>query len=222
VSLPDPLPFAGVRLDGKTGSTRYRSSLDVPAILSKARAELSKPRPDAYGVILLALGAGLRRSEIDVLQRQNLMRDKGIIRVMTTAQRRVKSDESEGDVYVDDGVFAELERVVLRDGSELFAIEPNTKFPKTKAAQVYRCKETFSFATDWLRKHGVTAVKPLHTLRKEFGSIVAAAGDILQAQRQLRHAQISTTEAFYADARKRATVPVGSLLDPSQNQVATK
>lgn len=163
--------------------------------------------------MLLALGAGLRRSEIDGLIKQNLMRDKGIVRVMTTAQKRVKSDESEGDVFVDDGVFVELERAVLnRERATLFVIEPNTEFPKTKAAQVYRCDATFDRVNAWLRGQGITSAKPLHTLRKEFGSVVAAAGDIFQASRQLRHAQISTTEAYYADARKRATVKVGELL----------
>lgn len=193
VTLPDPLPFAGVRADGKTGSTRYRSQIDAATILARGRADLSQLDPDAYGVVLLALAAGLRRSEIDALQRNNLIRDKGIVRVVTTAQRRVKSDESEGDVHVDDGVFAELERV-CRKGSTPYIIEPNTEFPKTKAVQVYRCDATFARVNAWLRKQGITSPKPLHTLRKEFGSVVAAAGDIFQASRQLRHAQLSTTE----------------------------
>jgi integrase len=211
VTLPAPLPFFGVSLDGNTGSTRYRSQVDVGEILAKARGELSELNAEAYAVVLLALGAGLRRSEIDSLQRQHLMRDKALIRVMTTAERRVKSDDSERDVHVDDGVFSELERVT-RKGSTLFLIQADTPFPKSKAAQIYRCEATFSFVTEWLRKHGVDTEKPLHTLRKEFGSLVAASGDIFQAQRQLGHAQISTTEQYYADARKRATVPVGSLL----------
>jgi integrase len=50
-----------------------------------------------------------------------------------------------------------------------------------------------SQATTWLRQQGIMTAKPLHTLRKEFGSVVASSGDIHQAQRQLRHAQISTT-----------------------------
>jgi integrase len=156
--------------------------------LAVARTELAESNPDAYTVILVALGASLRRSDIDALQWQNVMEDKGIIRVMTTAQRRVKSHESEGDVHVDPGLFSELKRL-RRDGETLFVVEPVTEFPKTKAAQVYRCEETFSAVTEWLRKNGVMSNKPLHTLRKEFGSVVASAGDILQAQRQLRHAQ---------------------------------
>jgi hypothetical protein len=51
----------------------------------------------------------------------------------------VNPDESEGDV------FAELERT-RRAGKTLFVVEPDSQFPQTKAAQFYRCAETFSQA----------------------------------------------------------------------------
>jgi integrase len=214
VALPDPIPFAGVRLGGKAGSTRYRSTIDARALLRDARAELADTDPDSYAVILLALGAGLRRSEIDALQWQNVMPARGVIRVQTTAQRRAKSVESEGDVVCDAGLFSELEKT-RRPGGTLCVVEPNTEHPQTRAAQFYRAKATFEHVTTWLRAHGVMSGKPLHTLRKEFGSLVADSGDIHQAMLQLRHAQISTTEAFYADRRHRATVSVGALLNPT-------
>jgi integrase len=66
--------------------------------------------------------------------------------------------------------------------------------------------------TTWLRAHGVTGDRPLHTLRKEFGSIICAAADIYTASRQLRHKQLGTTAAHYTDHRRRDTVPVGGLL----------
>jgi len=52
----------------------------------------------------------------------------------------------------------------------------------------------------------------LHTLRKEFGSIICAAADIHTASRQLRHSNLSTTAAYYADNRRRVTVPVLEML----------
>lgn len=214
VTLPDPIPFAGVQVGGKAGSTRYRSAIDARALLRDARAELADTDPDAYAVILLALGAGLRRSEVDALQWQAVMPARGIIRVQTTAQRRAKSVESEGDVVCDAGLFTELEKT-RRPGSTLYVVEPDTEHPRTRAAQCYRAKATFDRVITWLRTHGVLSAKPLHTLRKEFGSLVADAGDIHQAMLQLRHAQISTTQAFYADRRNRATVSVGALLNPA-------
>lgn len=210
VILPDPLPFSGVRMLPKTGSTRYRSNVNASVLLAEARKELIEDL-DSYRCILLALGAGLRRSEIDVLQWQNVMPDQNIIRVITTAQRRTKSNESEGDVQVDPALISELQRI-RGAGATLFVVCPDREHKPGDAGQYYRCSDVFRRLSTWLRAHGVLSDRPLHVLRKEFGSIVAATGDILQAQRQLRHAQISTTEQFYADARKRATVQVGDWL----------
>lgn len=217
VTLPEPLPFAGLRLDAKLGSTRYRSTVDAAALLRAARADLAERDPDAYAVILLALGAGLRRSEIDALQWQAVMPERGIVRVQTTAQRRTKSAESEGDVVCDAGLFAELART-RRPSSTLYVIEPDTDHRPSQAAQFYRAADSFRRVTAWLRANGVAGDRPLHTLRKEFGSAVADAGDIHQAMLQLRHAQISTTEAFYADRRNRATVGVAAILGDAQRQ----
>jgi integrase len=211
VTLPDPLPFAGVRIAGRMGSTRYRSAVDAGALLRAAREGLAESDPDAYAVILLALGAGLRRSEVDSLQWQAVMAERGVIRVVTTAQRRTKSAESEGDVTCDAGLFAELART-RRPGSTLYVIEPDTEHRPTRAAQFYRAAPTFRRVTAWLRAHGVPGDRPLHLLRKEFGSAVADAGDIHQAMLQLRHAQISTTEQVYADRRSRATMGVAAIL----------
>jgi len=54
--------------------------------------------------------------------------------------------------------------------------------------------------------------KPLHTLRREFGSLVCAAHGIHAASRQLRHANIAITNMFYTDSRKRALTGLGHLL----------
>ena len=93
-------------------------------------------------------------------------------------------------------------------------VEPGLPFRQTNGVQHYRCQEVFQRVTTWLRAHGIAGDKPLHTLRKEFGSIICAAADIHTASRQLRHSNLSTTAAYYADHRKRATVPVGALLNP--------
>jgi integrase len=72
----------------------------------------------------------------------------------------------------------------------------------------------------WLRKNGVKANKPLHTLRKEFGSQVCAAHGVHAASRQLRHADIAITSAFYTDARKRALFGLGHLLKTDDKVVS--
>ena len=50
---------------------------------------------------------------------------------------------------------------------------------------------------------------PLHTLRKEFGSVIAAKYGIHAASRLLRHADITTTAQYCLDKKKRVTSGLG-------------
>ena len=76
----------------------------------------------------------------------------------------------------------------------------------------YRCQEVFDRLIAWLRQNGVKGNKPLHTLRKEFGSQICAVHGVHAASRQLRHADIAITNMFYTDSRKRALTGLGHLL----------
>lgn len=210
ISLPDPLPFLGVELE-RGGSTRYVSTIDAAEILRLAREELSASDADAWLVILLALGAGLRRGEIDGLCWTQIDITRAEIRIANHEHFEAKTDDSTGSVFIDKTLADELRRHFAAES--LFVIEPHTLPSKTKSAQAYRCAATLNRATAWLRKNGVLAQKPLHTLRKEFGSMITAQADIHTASRQLRHSTIATTAAYYADHRRRATVDVGGLLD---------
>ncbi len=56
----------------------------------------------------------------------------------------------------------------------------------------------------------------LHELRKELGAILASEQGIFAAQSVLRHAQISTTAAYYTDRKRGITAGLGTLLtEPS-------
>jgi integrase len=57
-----------------------------------------------------------------------------------------------------------------------------------------------------------TAEKPLHELRKEFGSQLADKHGIYVASRMLRHSDIAVTAAHYIDKKSRKTVGLGNLL----------
>jgi hypothetical protein len=76
----------------------------------------------------------------------------------------------------------------------------------------YRCNPTLERLTEWLRVHGVSGKKPLHTLRKEFGSRICDQYGIYAASRALRHADIAITSQHYLDKRARTTSGLGSLL----------
>ena len=75
--LPSPLPFEGVTLP-EVGRSRYKSEIEPALLLTAAKRELAEgiqgenqpanPRPELFKIILLGLGAGLRRNEIDKLE----------------------------------------------------------------------------------------------------------------------------------------------------------
>jgi hypothetical protein len=83
----------------------------------------------------------------------------------------------------------------------------------------YRCAHHFEKLYEWLRAQGIAARKPLHELRKELGAILASKEGIFAAQRVLRHAQISTTAAYYADKKQRISAGLGILLAPPSETV---
>jgi len=220
IVLPSPLAFEGFEFE-EQGNTKYDSKIDATALLQNARSELAETDAEEWKVILLALGAGLRRSEIDGLCWSQLDAVRGEIRIVNHEYFQAKTDGSEGKIFVDPGLMAELGRFQIEPDTTP-VVDGNIPFRQSSGRQYYRCQETFERVTSWLRNHGVTGDKPLHTLRKEFGSIICAAADIYTASRQLRHSNLATTAAFYADHRRRVSVPVTEMLTaPEASKAST-
>jgi integrase len=80
---------------------RYRSAIDAEKLTGAATAELSSDDPEAYKAFLLALGAGLRRIEIDRLEWSAFRWQHSVIRIEPTQHFDVKTEHSIGDVPVD-------------------------------------------------------------------------------------------------------------------------
>ena len=80
----------------------------------------------------------------------------------------------------------------------------------------YRCDRHFKNLIRWLRERGIDDVKPLHTLRKEFGSEMIRVAGVYEASRQLRHSDIRTTTNHYAYKKNRATVELFSETEADQ------
>lgn len=211
LGLPEFInPFQGVRLENE-GSKRYVSDIDAKGLLRKAKKDLSEKDPDSWKVILLALGAGLRRAEIDGLTVSQINFRNWKIRVTIHKHFDAKTDESIGTVDVDASLLEELKEHL--DLSKQFVVDPDTPGANgPRAPGYYRCDETFIRVIKWLRDNGVPGDRPIHVLRKEFGSIINAQSDIHAASSQLRHASIATTSATYVDNRRRSTVRIGDML----------
>ena len=220
VPLPEPLPFQNVEFFPRQ-SAKYFSRIDAKAILTQARNELAENDSPAFLVVLIALAAGLRKGEIDTLCWHQIDFERGLIRVEHTDKASLKSADSRGEVPIDASVV-ELFRGFRARATGAFVIEGGDGVSGPRMwGRTYRVQSVFDRVTAWLRKHGVTARKPLHELRKELGALITAEHGIYAASRVLRHADLSTTAAHYTDLKTRPTIPVGEWLMP-ENVVPMK
>lgn len=212
--LPDPLPFAGVELP-KRGSTTYQSKIDAGKLIEAARNEL---QGEPFKIFVLGLLCGLRKREIDLLTWAQVDFAKAHLRIERTEYFPPKSEDSVGVVDLDPEMVALLRGWRAQTKGDFVVV--SSRPPRHDASRVnYRCEPHFEDLYVWLRKQGVTARKPLHELRKELGALLASSQGIFAAQSVLRHAQISTTAAYYTDKKRRITAGLGSLLAPAVPEV---
>jgi integrase len=192
LQMPEPAPFAGLEVAGAV-TTRYAAEFDAAEMLRRASETLFAEDPMAFRVLLLALGAGLRRGEIEHLRWHSVDTARLQIRVEASGAWQAKNPQSEAAVDVDPGLIAALGTPAGPDDP---VVDPLA----------------IEHAVRWLRRQGVTSPKPLHACRKEFGSIVAQTADLLTASRQLRHGSLAVTAAVYVESRRKAAPAIGAML----------
>jgi integrase len=207
---PPVSPFVEVELV-REPSHKHFSTVNVEELICTAGLELAEADPEAFKVFLLAIFAGLRRREIDLLEWSAFDWQRNLLRIQPTAYFTAKTHESETELPLD----AELAAVFgsLRErATSSFVIEASRE-PKHEAQyQYYRCNAVFERVLTWLRAHGLRSPKPLHELRKEFGSLINERYGIHAASRALRHSDIRVTSNHYTDSRSRVTTGMGHLL----------
>jgi integrase len=207
-------PFARVQFWPRE-SMRYQSKIDVPILLAAARDALADRDPEPFKILLLALCAGLRRSEIDRLLWRQVDLDAGEIRIEVTEAGGLKTADSAGTVAIDSTLCGILRGFKARARSQ-YVIEERDTLTRPRAwGQQYRCDATFDRLMGWLRANGVDVRTPLHTLRKEAGSLIATRKGIFAASRFLRHSDIKVTASYYADIKERVSIDLGELLPPA-------
>jgi integrase len=206
LSIQPVSPFENISFEARQ-SMRYRSTIDVEKLTRAAHEELALADSPAFLVFLLALGAGLRRIEIDRLEWSAMRFDENVIRIEPTQHFDVKTEHSIGDVPVDAALMNVFRNFAARAQSN-FVVE--SKLPRSRA--MYRSQVVFERLSAWLRSKGVSARKPIHELRKEFGSQLCEKHGIYAASRMLRHADIAITSQHYTDRPRQATSGLGALL----------
>ena len=184
-------------------------------MLRTAQGELAENDPPAFLAMLLALAAGLRRGEIDSLAWHQIDFERALIRVEATESASLKTSDSRAEVPIDVGVVEVLRGFRAKaSGSFVIEAEGGVYGPRVWGHH-YRAEAVFTRLSHWLRKHGVSARKPIHELRKELGALVTAEHGIYAASRVLRHSNVATTAAHYTDLKTRPSVAIGSWLTPA-------
>jgi integrase len=212
LSLPSPLWFEGVPMETEP-SLRYRSKIDHNKLIGDARSELLEQKPEVFKAFILTSVFALRRSEADTLLWSQMDLKKGLLSIHDTEFKRLKSKDSAGVISIDKELIPVLASL---QGSSTGKFVLETPALKRKSAggkndPVYRCNRTLNALRDWLKGKGVEGKRPLHTMRKEVGSVIASDQGIFNASRYLRHSNIEITARIYADTKVPVSVRIGAL-----------
>ena len=211
--LPDPLPFSGVQIERP--SNKYFATFNLEELVQAACDDLANTDQEAFKVLLLSGMAGLRRKEIDLLPWSAFRWSENVIRVEHTAHFTPKTHDSAADVAVDPELMTMFRGYRARAPKAEFVIASNDAPRADILYSYYRCEKVFERLTNWLRGHGIKAVRPIHELRKAFGSVICEKAGIHQASRSLRHSDIKITASTYVDSKSRSAIGLGHLLAPT-------
>ena len=201
--LPTPLPFDGVEfIPERESDYFYTSEVDAKQLIEDAFKELVGNK---LVIFVLAIGAGLRRNEIDKLPWAHVDLPTGTVTIAPTQYGRLKSDSSVGKIQLELR-FAEVLRKHAMEKSGEFVLTSHIAPRIGSLQRHYRCKKDYKALCQWLKTKGITrSTSRIHTLRKEFGSHLAQRRGIFAASSGLRHSTIGVTRKYYVSSKVEPT-----------------
>ena len=165
--------------------------------------DFSEPHVDAYAALLLAFGCGLRANECDKCRWSWLSKDdRGdcFIEVRKEADFIAKGGSGR-IVKIPANLYEALLNTRQDAGEYVIGGRASTE-SSMQGGGLYRRPNTFRVVNEWLRSLGVEAGKkygkPLHALRKQFGSAIATEFGLFHAQKLLGHGSPTITARHYA------------------------
>lgn len=161
-------PLSGVSI-GAPVIKPFQPEVNLDELIEAASSKLNE---DLHLIFLLAAGCGLRRSEIDRLRRQDINLEACTIKIVSTEDGKVKTNNSVRTLNISEGGLVYEALKAYRLGFHVVC--PENKRP-TRKAEKYRCDQQFRELSEWLRGKGITqAIQPIHYLRKAFGDRIAS------------------------------------------------
>lgn len=195
------VPFSETKIEPHKPK-RHKSSVNVPLILKAARSELDQPQQIA---LILFACCGLRKEEADKLlwSQVKLGGDHPHVEIKETWCYKPKSASSARVVPIAPEVAQFL--AASHDPEQEFVLAGT--HPQLGVTYFhYRARAAFERLGPWLRSKGVEAPQPLHTFRKEFGSVINRKAGLHAAMEALGHSDISVTSSTYVEYRERVVV----------------
>ena len=211
-NIPIHNPFSGLEVVKPKVSPYVPISAEIrEKIWNDCQTELDAPNAM---IVLMALGIGMRRSEIeaaipDWFSRQS---DKVLVHIREEDHFQTKTGES-GVVPISISLYETLMRLRGESESVYFVASDSDK---VGAGRIW---ERVRVVNHWLKEKGLNNRKPLHALRKECGSHVAKSMGILEASKVLRNTP-QVCAIHYAGIAELNTVDVGKTFTPPKDLVS--
>lgn len=201
IVVPAVLPFDGVKLlKERMGEFRFKRDVDVHRLIKQAHSELPQQHPNLFVVFLLALGAGLRRNEVDKLRWREVVHIAEQVEIIKTDVFEPKAYASLRKVRLPREFYQTILDFRGDAGLDTFVVSPTRPVVLNVRRRVYRCDADFRALNAWLEEKGIRPrdKKKIHALRKHFGDVICSTYGIYKAAAALGHQKVSTTERFYA------------------------
>lgn len=229
--LPQPIPLAEVGLLEEDSSARFTPSVDPEKLLLLAQEELGAPRSEEESeqmfavreqqwiAFLLSFCGGLRRKESDLLewpQVQLRHPDGPRIQLDITKHFKAKNKAHAKSIPLDAEVASILGSYHGKFNETEFVLQSDRAVVASGIGKP-RCHHTWQALLKWLRAKGINDIKPVHSLRKSIGALMAKKHGIHAAQRLLRHTTPVITSKFYSNSEAVDKPGVGALLSTNKS-----
>jgi integrase len=189
-NIPLENPFKGMELVTPTIQQYVPISKEVrESIWKDCQTELN---PHDAMIVLLALGAGMRRTEIESMKMNwlTVQKESVTITIKEDGEFRPKVNET-GVVSIPVQLYELLLKLRGENESE-FVVPADSRLSARG-----RIQKRMRAINSWLKSKGITESKALHALRKEYGSFIAKTQSILAASKSLRNT-VAVCGIYYA------------------------
>lgn len=157
-------------------------------------------------IILLAMGAGLRRSEIDKARVSWL--GESSLKVQQEEDFIPKSRENR-TIPIGEGMV----KLLLEQRGKCDPSSYDPYLVPGRGRSAVRHNRKYRALPEWFRKRGVEDSRPLHSMRKYYGSVIFTKLGVEAAASYLGHSSIQLTYSTYADLIEKQELDVSKLFD---------